>query len=106
MCSYPENLEIGRNVDVGAFTYIQAEAGVILEDDVQLGGGVKVYSVSTINGTRGKVVIKKGACVGANSVVLPGVTIGEKAVVGALSLVKKDIPTGEVWGGVPSKCIK
>ena len=105
-CSHPERLEIGRNVDVGAFCYLQAEDSVVLEDDVQLGGGVKVYSVSTIDGTRGKVVIKRGACVGANSVVLPGVTIGEEAIVGALSLVKTDVPAGEVWGGVPARRIK
>lgn len=105
-CSHPERLEIGRNVDVGAFCYLQAAEGVVLEDDVQLGGGVKVYSVSTIDGTRGKVIIKRGACVGANSVVLPAVTIGEEAIVGALSLVKTDVPAGEVWGGVPARRIK
>lgn len=105
MCIHPDNLVIGRNVDVGAFTLIQAEEGVILEDDVQIAGGCKIYSVNTIAGTRGKVVIKRGACVGANSVVLPGVTIGEEAIVGALSLVNKDIPAGEVWGGVPARKI-
>ena len=106
MCIHSENLEIGRNVDVGAFTLIQAAEGVVLEDDVQIGGGCKIYSVDTINGTQGKVVIKRGACVGANSVVFPGVTIGENAVVGALSLVKENVPAGEVWGGVPARRIK
>ena len=106
MCIHPENLEIGRNVDVGAFTLIQAEEGVTLEDDVQIGGGCKIYSVDTIGGTRGKVVIERGACVGSNSVVLPGVTVGENAVVGALSLVKENVPAGEVWGGVPARQIK
>ena len=106
MCSYHENLEIGRNVDVGAFSYIQAAEGVVLEDKVQIGGGCKIYSVDTIGGTRGRVVIKRCASVGANSVVLPGVAIGEDAVVGALSLVKTDVPAGEVWGGVPARRIK
>ena len=121
MCTHPENLEIGMNVDIGAFTYIQAEEGVILEDDVQISGGCKIYSVSTILGAeglgivgesdvvyrrlRGKIVLKRAACVGANSVVLPGVTIGEEAVVGALSLVKRDVPAGEIWGGVPARKI-
>jgi len=102
MCIHSENLEIGRNVDVGAFTLIQAAEGVILEDDVQIGGGCKIYSVDTIEDTRGQVVVRRGARVGANSVILPGVTIGEEAVVGALSLVKTDIPAREVWGGVPA----
>jgi len=105
-CSHPESLEIGRNVDVGFSAYIQAEEGVVLEDDVQIAGGCKIYSVNTIEGTRGKVVIKREACVGGNSVVLPGVTIGEEAIVGALSLVKKDIPAGEVWGGVPARRLR
>jgi len=104
-CSHPDLLELGDRVDVGSFTYIQSEEGVVLEDEVQLGGGVKIYSVSTIDGTRGKVVIKRGACVGANSVVLPGVTIGEEAIGGALSLVKTDVPAGELWGGVPARKI-
>lgn len=101
-CSHPDRLVLGNRVDVGAFCYIQSQEGVVLEDDVQISGGCKIYSVNTIEGTRGKVVIKRGACVGANSVVLPGVTIGEEAVVGALSLIKKDIPAGEVWVGVPA----
>ena len=106
MCIHPENLKIGRNVDCGAFTLIQAEEIVTLEDDVQIGGGCKIYSVNTIDGTRGRVIIKSGACVGSNSVVLPGVTIGENAVIGALSLVKGDIPAGEVWAGVPVRRIR
>lgn len=106
MCSHPENLELGKGVDVGAFCYLQSEEGILLEDEVQLGGGVKIYSVNTIEDTRGKVIIKRNARIGANSVILPGVIIGENAIVGALSLVKTDIPSGEVWGGVPAKPIK
>ncbi len=105
-CSHPERLELGKNVDVGAFCYIQSEEGVVLEDDVQLGSGVRIYSVNTIDGTQGKVVIKRGACVGANSVVLPGVTIGEHAIIGALSLVKTDVLAGEIWGGAPARRIR
>lgn len=103
---YPKNLEMGYGVDIGALSLIQAEEGVVLEDDVQISGGCKIYSVNTIDGTRGRVVVRRGACVGANSVVLPGVTIGEDAIVGALSLVKTDVPSGEVWGGVPARRIK
>ena len=38
-------------------------------------------------------------------VVLPGVVIGDNAIIGALSLVTKDIPSNEVWGGVPAKLL-
>ncbi len=105
-CSHPELLYIGKNVDVGAFCYLQSQEGIVLEDDVQIGGGVKIYSVNTIDGTNGMVTIKRNARIGANSVILPGVTIGEDAVVGALSLVKDDVPASEVWGGVPARRIK
>lgn len=105
-CSHPDRLELGWNVDIGFGTYIQSEEGVVLEDEVQVSGGCKIYSVNTIEGTRGRVIMRRGACVGANSVVLPGVTIGENAIVGALSLVKTDVPAGEVWGGVPARRIK
>lgn len=106
MCKNPKKLKLGKNVDIGAFSYIQADEGVVIKDNVQIGGGCKIYSVNTIDGTRGRVVIKKGALIGANSVILPGITIGEDAVIGALSLVKTDVPAGEVWGGIPLRRIK
>jgi acetyltransferase-like isoleucine patch superfamily enzyme len=97
--AYPENLILGDKVDIGAFCYLQARYGIEIGDNVQLGGGVKVYSENSIDGTFGKVTIKDGACVGANSVVLPGVTIGKNAVVGALSLVKHNVSdNAKIWG--------
>lgn len=98
-----EGLRLGNYVDIGCFCLIQAEAGVTIEDDVELGGHVCVYSVSTIDGKRGPVVLKKGCKIGAGSVILPGVTVGEGATVGALSLVDKDIPPGVVAYGIPAK---
>ena len=43
--------------------------------------------------------------IGGGVVVLPGVVIGDNAIIGALSLVTKDIPSNEVWGGVPAKLL-
>ena len=48
----------------------------------------------------------KGASIGANSTICPGVTIGEGAMVGAGSVVTKDIPSGELWVGNPAKFIR
>lgn len=101
-----KNLKIGNNTDIGAFTYINASEGVIIEDDVQIGAGVKIYSVSTIDSKKGKVVLKKNCRVGANSVIMPGVTIGQNSIVGALSFVNKNIPDNVVACGVPVKVIK
>lgn len=104
--SHPDRLVLGRFTDLGYGVYIQSEEKVIIEDNVQIGGGVKIYSVNTINGTRGRVVIKRNAKIGANSVILPNVEIGENSLIGALSLVNRDIPPNEVWAGVPAKFIK
>ena len=69
---------------------------------MQIGGGVKIYSRSTIDDKEGRIVIHKNAKIGANSVIMPGVRIGEGAVVGAMSFVNCDIPAGETWFGVPA----
>ena len=95
-----------NNTDIGAFTYIQSENGVVIGKGVKIGGGCKIYSKSTIDNKKGMVVILKGACVGANSVIMPGVVIGENSIVGALSFVNKDIPANETWAGIPAKKIK
>lgn len=103
---HPEKLFLGYQSDIGAYTLIQAEYGVIIDEDVQIGGGCKIYSMDTIDNTQGPVHIMRNASVGANSVVLPNSTIGENSIVGALSLVKGYIPANEVWGGVPAKKLR
>jgi len=105
MVSHPENLTLGRYVDIGAFTYIGAHDGVEIRNNCQLGGGCKIYSRSTIDNRCGPVIIKEYARVGANSVVMPGVDIGVNSIVGALSLVRSGtrIPANETWVGIPAK---
>jgi len=106
MCQYSENLELEKNTDIGAFTYINAKNKVIIEENVQIGSHCAIYSDNTIDNTQGKVVIKKGAKIGSHTIILPGVTIGENAVVGAHSLVKKDVPAETVMAGVPVKLLE
>jgi acetyltransferase-like isoleucine patch superfamily enzyme len=103
---HPDRLTLGHHTDIGYGTYIQAEHDVIIEDYAQIGGGVMVYSVSTIDGKKGVVRICHHACVGANSVVMPNVIIGAGAIVGALSFVNRSIPAWQVWGGNPIRYIK
>jgi len=54
----------------------------------------------------GPVVIRRRATIGANSTLLPGVIVGEGATVSAMSLVNRDIPPGELWGGVPVRKLR
>ena len=72
-----KNLKLGDKTDIGAFTYINALEGVVIEDEVQIGSHCSVYSVSTIDDKKGKIVFKKKCKIGSHSVIMPGVTIGE-----------------------------
>ena len=97
---------MGKETDIGAFTYINALNGVILEDQVQIGSHCSIYSVSTIDNSDGKVLLKHNCRIGSHSTVLPGVTVGKNSVVGAHSLVNKDIPDNVIAFGVPAKVIR
>jgi acetyltransferase-like isoleucine patch superfamily enzyme len=99
----PDNLMLGKYVDIGAFTYINALHGIVIEDDVEIGGGCAIYSISTIDGKTGTVTLKKGCRIGAHSVIMPGVTVGENTVVGALSYVNCDLPDNVIAFGVPAR---
>ncbi len=103
---HKDNLELGYKTDIGAFSYINAKYGVIIEDFVQIGSHCSVYSVSTIDNKQGRVRLKKNCKIGSHSVIMPGVTVGENAVVGACSFVSVDIPDNVVVAGVPAKVIK
>ena len=105
MCQYRENLKLGRNTDIGAFTYINARYGVEIQEDVQIGSHCSIYSWSTIDDKKGKVTIKKSAKIGSHSLIMPGVTIGENATIGAFSFVNKDIPDNARALGIPIKVI-
>ena len=101
-----KNLKLGNQTDIGVFTYINAAEGVVIEDGVQIGSHCSIYSVSTIDGKKAKIVLKKNCKIGSHSVVMPGVTVGENSVVGAFSFVTKDIPDNVVAFGIPAKIIK
>jgi acetyltransferase-like isoleucine patch superfamily enzyme len=103
---HKKNLQLGHRTDIGAFSYINAKRGVIIEDFVQIGSHCSIYSVSTIDNKEGQVVLKKNCRIGSHSIVMPGVTVGENSIVGAFSLVNSDIPDNVVAVGVPAKVIK
>lgn len=106
MVQHPEHLKLGMRTDIGAFTYINAKAGVTIEEEVQIGSHCSIYSVSTIDDKEAPVVLKKNCRIGSHSVVLPGVTVGENAVVGAMSLVNRDLPANCVAYGIPAKVVR
>lgn len=106
MVQNKDGLKLGYKTDIGAFTYINAKNGVVIEDFVQIGSHCSLYSVSTIDNKEGQIILKKNCKIGSHSVVMPGVTIGENAIIGAFSFVNKDLPDNVVAAGVPIKIIK
>ena len=102
---YPQKLKVGKNFDIGTFTYINSRFGVQIEDDVQIGSHCSIYSHSTIDDKNGPIILKKNCRIGTHSTVMPNVTIGENSVIAAYSFVTKNIPKNEVWAGIPAKRI-
>ncbi len=112
---------VGKNVFIG--DNVKVDAGhsdlIILEENAHVAGGCRLlchqrdlsnYYVgddyAKLPYKLGKVILKKGSLVGMNSFVMPGVTVGEGAIVGAGSMVTKDIPAWTIAVGRPAKVVK
>lgn len=103
---HKDNFKLGYKTDIGAFTYINAKNGVVIEDCVQIGSHCSIYSISTIDDKEGEVILKRNCRIGSHSVIMPGVTIGENSTMGAFSFVNKDIPANVIAFGIPVEIIK
>lgn len=103
---YPENLKLGKNFDIGTFTYINCNYGVEIEDNVQIGSHCSIYSNSTIDSKKGKVTLEKNCKIGTHSTIMPNITIGENSIIAAYSFVTKNIPKNEIWSGIPACFMK
>ena len=110
-------LILGNNVGLSQNCFIQVRGKVVIGSNVIIGPGVYIFSENHnfdkldlfINeqGTNRKgVVIKDGVWLGARCVILDGVTVGENSIIAAGSIVTKDVPPYEIWGGNPAKLIK
>jgi acetyltransferase-like isoleucine patch superfamily enzyme len=113
-------LKIGDNVGMSA-TSIVCMQKVTIGNNVRLGGNTVIYDTDfhslvkeervdetkdRANVKNAPVVIEDGVFVGAHTTILKGVTIGEDSIVGACSVVTKNIPKNEIWGGNPAKFIR
>ena len=101
-----DKLSLGYKTDIGAFSYINAQYKVTIEDYVQIGSHCSIYSISTIDNKQGAVYLKENCKIGSHSTVMPNVTIGKNSIIGANSLVLSNIPDNVVAFGVPAKVIR
>lgn len=95
---YPEMFSLGRHTDIGWGCFIMAGEGVTIGDHVQIGGGTYIYSVDTQRGMFGPVRIGENACIGAQSLILPGADIAPFAKVPAHSIVQ-----GDTWKALTAR---
>ena len=103
---HPENLKLGRFTDIGAFTYLNALHYIEIGEYAQFGSHCSIYSYSSIDEKKGKVIIGYNARIGSHTTIMPGITIGDNAIVGANSFVTKNIPKNTFFAGCPAKLIK
>lgn len=110
------DVKIGKDVWVSFATsggcYVQGHNGVIIGDGTIIAAGVKIISANHAPQEINKwlpappIVIGQNVWVGANAVILPGVQVGEKAVIGAAAVVTKSIPDRAIAVGNPARIIK
>jgi len=115
MCDFGSNIRAGRNLFVN-FNCVFLDCNVIdIGDDVQIGPAVQIYTathpidpVVRLSGVESALPVRIGnnVWIGGSAVILPGVTIGDNAVVGAGSIVTRDVAEGEVVVGNPARPIK
>ena len=99
---YPKKLKLGKNFDIGTFTYINSLYGVTIEDNVQIGSHCSIYSNSTIDNKHGPVFLSKNCRIGTHSTIMPNVRIGENSIIAAYSFVTKNVPKNQIWSGIPA----
>jgi acetyltransferase-like isoleucine patch superfamily enzyme len=120
LCVNPNAIiNIGNNVGISN-SLIYSINSITIEDDVLIGGGcqildndfhsldykIRITDFDQQNVRSEPIIIRKGAFIGTGSIVLKGVDIGEQSIIAAGSVVTKNIPPFEIWGGNPARFLK
>ena len=111
--NFGRSIQIGKNVFINHACSFLDIGGISIEDDVQIGPRVNLTSENHPLDPEDRktlllspVVIKRNAWIGAGATILPGVTVGENAVVAAGAVVSRDVPMNAVVAGIPAKIVK
>ena len=108
-----KNLVIGKNVFINSGCKVQDQGGIEIGDGTLIGHNVVLATLNHALAPerRGDLIprpirIGKNVWIGSNAVILPGVTIGDGAVIAAGAAVTKDVPENSVVGGVPARVLR
>jgi acetyltransferase-like isoleucine patch superfamily enzyme len=111
--NFGRHIRLGRNVFVNHDCSFLDLCRITIEDDVMIGPKVSLVTENHPLDPNDRktvllkpIVIKRNAWIGAGATVLPGVTIGENAVVAAGAVVNRDVPANSIVAGVPAKVVK
>ena len=114
------NLIIGSNLGISQAAII-CHLEIKIGDNVKIGGGARIYDTDFhaidpelrlnpitdfANKRKIPVVIEDNVFIGAHSTILKGVTIGQNSIIGACSVVTKNVPSNQIWAGNPAKFIR
>jgi len=108
---HPAGISIGHNTIIGDHCFLDGRSPLIIGNHVDIASQVLIYNNEhdihspDFSNSFGSVTINDYVFIGPRAIILPGVTIGRGAVVAAGAVVTKNIPPGEIWGGVPAKLI-
>lgn len=110
---FGKNITIGKDVFINSGCHFQDQGGIVIGDGAFIGHNVVLATINHDLDPKNNrknhyapITIGKNVWIGANSTVLPGVSIGDWAVIGAGAVVTKDVPAKSVVGGVPARIIK
>ena len=110
---FGKNIHIGKNVFINACCHFQDHGGITLGDGCQIGHNVVFATLNHGNSPEDRpttypapIVLGKNVWVGSNSTILPGVTVGDNAIIAAGAVVTKDVLADSIVGGVPARFIK
>jgi len=110
---FGKNIHLGKNVFINSDCKFQDQGGIYIGDDVLIGHNVCLLTLNHAPEPEARadmypepIYIEDKAWLGSNVTILPGIRIGEGAIVAAGAVVTKDVPAGSVVGGVPAKVIK
>jgi len=110
---FGKNTKIGKNVFINSCCHFQDNGGIEIGDKTMIGQNVTIVTLNhdinpetRINATPKSVKIGKNVWIGADCTILPGVTIGDNSVIGAGSVVTKNVPDNVVVAGNPVKILK